>query len=237
MALGAARPGNGAVTTVLMIDDDERLAPPLAEYLSRYDIKLLSALHPDRGVELLRREEVDLVILDVMLPDRDGFDVCRTIRRHSEIPIIMLTARGDVMDRVVGLELGADDYMPKPFEPRELVARIHTILKRAAGCSRRAGVLAFADLCIDLDAGTVSMGGGEVDLTTTEYQLLVLLAKSPGKKFTRDEIMNHLKGNDVELFSRTVDIHVSRLRQKLKPAEPIQTVWGSGYRFVAAATS
>ncbi len=220
------------MTTVLMIDDDERLAPPLADYLVRYDIHLLSALHPDQGQDLLRRKDVDLVILDVMLPGRDGFDVCRAIREESEIPIIMLTARGDVMDRVVGLELGADDYLPKPFEPRELVARIHSILKRSGNERRHTGTLVFTDLRIDLHARAVSMAGRKVDLTTTEYQLLVLLAQSPGRKFTRDEIMNHLKGSDVELFSRTVDIHVSRLRQKLRPTEHIQTVWGAGYCFV-----
>ena len=143
----------------------------------------------------------------------------------------MLTARGEVMDRVVGLELGADDYLPKPFEPRELVARVNNILKR-----RRAAVpadlLRFEGLEIDLERQQVTAGGEPVQLTSMEYRLLTLLAESPGRPFSRDEILNALKGVDAELFTRSVDIQVSRLRQKLRPLDPIKTVWGSGYSFV-----
>ncbi len=218
---------------VLLIDDDERLAGPLKEYLARFDLELVSATHPKSGLEKLARESIDLVILDVMLPDQDGFEVCRNIRKESDIPIVMLTARGEVMDRVVGLELGADDYLPKPFEPRELVARIQSILKRASLAKTNRSILRFKDLEIDLDFRQVSLLGTTLNLTTMEYQLLTLLAQSPGKSFSRDEILNTLKGIDADIYTRSVDITVSRLRNKLKPTDYIKTVWGSGYSFVA----
>lgn len=216
-----------------MIDDDERLAEPLAAYFARYDLSLTAATHPQAGLDILAREDFDLVILDVMLPDQDGFAVCRELRQHSDIPILMLTARGDVMDRVVGLELGADDYLPKPFEPRELVARIQSILKRARGSERNKTVLRFVDLEIDLDRQRVEVAGQVIELTTLEYRLLALLASEAGKSFSRDEILNHLKGiNAEEIYSRSVDILVSRLRHKLQPTQYIKTVWGSGYGFI-----
>ncbi|MEM7195307.1 MAG: response regulator transcription factor [Pseudomonadota bacterium] len=222
------------MTSILLIDDDERLSAPLAEYFKRFKMDLTSATHPKDGLALLKAEVFDLVILDVMLPDQDGFDVCKTIRRSSDIPIVMLTARGEVMDRVVGLELGADDYLAKPFEPRELVVRIQNILKRSEGVSSSKQTLEFVNLVIDKPTQAVSVGGENVSLTSNEYELLLLLASSPGKKFSRDDILNHLKGRDVELFSRAVDIQISRLRQKLKPTDYIKTVWGAGYSFSAA---
>ena len=223
---------------ILIIDDDERLAGPLADYLRRYDMELTSATHPDEGLALLREhtheQAFELVILDVMLPDRDGFQVCREIRRDSDIPIIMLTARGEVMDRIVGLELGADDYPPKPFEPRELVARIQNIFKRSQSTGHERDVLRFEGLELDLTQRQVQVQGKPVELTSMEYQLLELLARNAGKNFSRDEILNQLKGVDAEeIFTRSVDILISRLRQKLKPTQYIKTVWGSGYCFVA----
>ena len=220
------------MTRILLIDDDEKLAAPLAEYFARFDMTLTAVSHPQLGLDKLSREPCDLVILDVMLPDMDGFEVCRQIRRSSTIPIVMLTARGEVMDRVVGLELGADDYLPKPFEPRELVARVQNILRRSIRKDTNTTML-FGDLSIDTSTRTVCVQGREIDLTTMEYQLLSLLANSPGKDYSRDEILNVLKGTQAELLTRSVDILVSRLRQKLKPCEPIKTVWGSGYAFVA----
>ena len=222
------------MTRILLIDDDERLHPPLAEYFRRFDLELLGVTRPSAGLARLARGDIDLVILDVMLPEQDGFSVCREIRRTSTIPIIMLTARGEVMDRVVGLELGADDYLPKPFEPRELVARVQNILRRSAGGIRSANTLAFPDLVIDPELHEVRVAGELVNLTTMEYQLLLLLASAPGRSFSRDEILNRLKGIDAELYTRSVDILISRLRQKLKPLEYIKTVWGAGYSFVAA---
>ena len=224
------------MTRVLLIDDDERMADPLREYFARFDIELINAIHPKTGLELLTRESIDLVILDVMLPDMDGFEVCREIRKNSEIPILMLTARGEVADRVVGLELGADDYLPKPFEPRELVARISSILKRSNGHSNKAKQkLEFDDLSIDLRRRQVWVQGREIELTQMEFQLLALLAKMPGAHFNRDEILNHLRGIDADLYTRAVDNMVSRLRNKLKPVQPIKTVWGAGYTFIGVA--
>lgn len=220
--------------TVLLIDDDERLGSLLAEYFLRYDLKLISETHPQQGLQRLEENDINLVILDIMLPEMDGFEVCRLIRKSSEIPILMLTARGEVMDRIIGLELGADDYLAKPFEARELVARIHNVLKRLnpMQISHKTDVLQFIGLSIDKNKRQVMLKQQAIELTTKEYALLLLLAESPDKGFSRDEIMNALSGIDSELFSRSVDILVSRLRQKLKPVDCIQTVWGTGYRFV-----
>jgi OmpR family response regulator RpaB len=219
---------------ILIIDDDERLAGPLADYLRRYGIALSNALHPDQGLALLREQRFELLILDVMLPDRDGFELCREIRRDNDIPIIMLTARGEVMDRIVGLELGADDYLSKPFEPRELVARIQNILKRRRPTEPKDAILHFEELTIDFARRQVQVQGRTVELTSMEYQLLELFANNPGKNFTRDEILNQIKGIDAEeIYTRSVDILISRLRQKLKPTRYIKTVWGSGYCFIA----
>ncbi len=217
---------------ILLIDDDQALAPPLREYFHRFDLELINATHPRQGLERLAEERPELVILDVMLPDMDGFEVCRTIRRTSNLPIIMLTARGEVMDRVVGLELGADDYLSKPFEPRELVARISNILKRSHN-PPGGDKLRFEKLEIDLERQSVTLDGEPVTLTDMEYRLLLLLAQKPGRPFRRDEILNALKGIEAELYTRSVDILISRLRQKIRPAEYIKTVRGSGYSFVA----
>lgn len=222
------------MTTILLIDDDEALAPPLQTYFAQFDLQLISAAHPAKGLEILKSQDPELVILDVMLPDMDGFEVCRQIRKVSEIPVLMLTARGEVMDRIVGLELGADDYLSKPFEPRELVARIQNILRRTGNHSEKeAKTLSFNPLEINMETQSVTLSGKEINLTSTEYRLLVLLAQSPGKPFSRDEIINALKGVDAELFTRAVDIAVSRLRKKLEPTDFIKTVWGSGYSFLA----
>ena len=223
--------------TVLLIDDDEKLAVPLQQYFSRFNLHMDYANHPVVGLEKLQQGKVDLLILDVMLPDMDGFEVCRTIRQQgNDVPIVMLTARGDVMDRVVGLELGADDYLPKPFEPRELVARIQNILKRRhSSTEKKSDMVVFGQLTLDFGLRQVRLANEVVALTTLEYQLLVLLSSSPNKNFTRDEILNELKGIDTEVFSRSVDILVSRLRQKLKPLTCIKTVWGVGYCFIPQA--
>jgi DNA-binding response OmpR family regulator len=223
---------------ILLIDDDVRLGELLGAYFKRFDLELIAATEPSKGLERLAADKPDLVILDVMLPEQDGFEVCRNIRKSSAVPIIMLTARGDVTDRVVGLELGADDYLPKPFEPRELVARIQNVLRRAGPrADEPADRLFFKDLEINLERRTVELDREPLELTTMEFQLLVLFATHPGRAFTRDEILNELRGIDAQLFSRSVDILVSRLRQKLKDTtkQPrfIKTIWGTGYTFVA----
>lgn len=216
-----------------MIDDDALLAAPLATYFRRFDYELDSATRPSEGLAKLRAQAYDAAILDVMLPEMDGFELCRTIRRESDIPIVMLTARGEVMDRIVGLEIGADDYIPKPFEPRELLTRIQTILRRArAGAPAAAPQrLAFDGLEIDLDRRQVLRHGQPVELTGTEFELLALLARAPNKVFHRDEILNRLRGQDAELYTRAVDILVSRLRKKLEPLDCIKTLRNAGYAF------
>jgi len=225
--------------TVLLIDDDERLGELLKEYLSRYDLTLISEIYPKAGLQRLKNADIDLVILDIMLPEMDGFEVCRTIRKSSDIPILMLTARGEVMDRIVGLEIGADDYLSKPFEPREVVARIHNILKRTKSdkATKKPDILQFPDFKIDKFKRIVTIKQQTIELTTKEYALLLLFAESPNKIFTRDEIMNALSGIDAELFSRSVDILVSRLRKKIQALDCIQTVWGTGYRFIPSQNS
>jgi DNA-binding response OmpR family regulator len=224
-------------STILIIDDDEKLNRLLTDFLSEFGFKTLTATHPEDGLKQLSRKSPDLVILDVMLPGMDGFEVCKTIRQHSLVPIIMLTARGELMDKVVGLELGADDYLPKPFEPRELVARIHSVLRRTHKIDQTRPQ-SFDRLVIDVSRHIVKLDEKIVDLTTNEFAALVLLTGNPGKVFTRDEILQELRGIDCDAFNRSVDITMSRLRQKLNddPKNPIfiKTVWGTGYVFIGS---
>lgn len=225
---------------ILLIDDDALLAAPLATFFGRFEFTLDAAVRPSVGLGMLRATAYDAVILDVMLPEMDGFELCRTIRRESEpsvreVPIIMLTARGDVMDRVVGLEIGADDYLPKPFEPRELLARLQTVLRRArAPAAANPKRLVFDGLQIDLERRQVECAGAAVELTGTEFDLLVLLASEPQKVFDRDEILNRLRGTEAELHTRAVDILISRLRKKLEPLDVIKTLRNAGYTFAGA---
>ena len=224
-------------STILIIDDDEKLNKLLTEFLGDFGFNTLSATHPKDGLKKLKQKWPDLVILDVMLPGMDGFEVCRKIRQNSSVPIIMLTARGELMDKVVGLELGADDYLPKPFEPRELVARIHSVLRRAKKISA-ARPQSFGPLEIDFAKRMVKLEAENVELTTNEFAALALLTRTPGKVFTRDEILQELRGIDCDAFNRSVDITMSRVRQKLKddPKAPvfIKTVWGTGYVFIGS---
>jgi len=220
---------------ILLIDDDAQLGPPLAEYFSRFELELDLAGRPSEGLAMLRDGHYDAAILDVMLPEMDGFALCRLIRKSSDIPIIMLTARGELTDRVVGLELGADDYLPKPFEPRELVARLHTMLRRQRAVAPAVQrCLRFDGLELDLDTHTVIRQGAAVSLTGTEFALLVLLAREPGKVFSRDDILNHLRGHEADLYSRAVDILISRLRKKLDPLDAIRTLRNAGYALALA---
>ena len=226
---------------ILLIDDDEHLGAPLAAYLRRFDFELQAALRPSEGLALLARPGAahggfDAVILDVMLPEMDGFELCRRIRAQHDIPLLMLTARGELSDRIVGLELGADDYLPKPFEPRELAARLQTILRRSrsAAVATSAGqaaeaVLVFDGLRIDPLRREVTRLGEVVELTSTEFELLWLLAREPQRVFSRDEILNRLRGRDADLYTRAVDLLVSRLRKKLEPLACIKTLRNAGY--------
>jgi OmpR family response regulator RpaB len=218
------------VPSILLIDDDEKLARPLRQYLARFDLLLESETDPLLGIERSRREPFDLIILDVMLPNIDGFEACKRIRRESDMPIIMLTARGEVMDRVVGLELGADDYLPKPFEPRELVARIQNILRRNK--TPQPKVYRWGELRLDLDRKQLLRDDEVVILTAAELGLLTLLAQNQQKILSRDEIMQELRGIDADIYSRAIDVLVSRLRRKLQRPELIRTLRGQGYQLV-----
>jgi DNA-binding response OmpR family regulator len=221
---------------VLIIDDDQKHSQLLQAYFKRFGIKLSCAIDAEQGFKKLSREEPDLLLLDVMLPGMDGFEICREIRKTNNIPIIMLTARGDIIDRVSGLELGADDYIGKPFEPRELVARVQATLRRAESTGATTGHLEFDGLSIDTETRAVRVDGEVVDLTSMEFELLHILAKRHGRKLSRDDILSELRGIDAAILTRSVDIMVSRLRQKIgdtqKPAKFIQTVWGRGYSFI-----
>jgi two-component system, OmpR family, response regulator len=217
------------MTNLLLIDDDSELAAPLARYLSRFDMNLDSVTKPSAGLSRLKQKTFDAIILDVMLPEMDGFEVCRTIRKHSNIPILMLTARGEVTDKVVGLELGADDYLSKPFEPRELVARIQSILRRHLATSMLPSQITFNGLAINTHTLQVTRLGEELQLTGMEYSLLLFLANEAGRVFSRDDLLNHLRGHETELFTRSIDIAISRLRKKLEPLDCIKTLRNIGY--------
>jgi DNA-binding response OmpR family regulator len=225
------------VIHALLIDDDRRHSELLKAFCQRFDMDVECVFDGEQGLRRLAATRVDVVLLDVMLPGMDGFAICREIRRRNRVPVIMLTARGDVADRVAGLELGADDYIAKPFDPRELVARIHSVLRRAEPVASRS-VLEFEHLRIDPASRDVISDGSRVELTTMEYELLLLLASNPGRDFSRDDILAALRGIDAAILTRSVDILVSRLRAKLgdtsKPARFIHTVWGRGYRFTGA---
>jgi DNA-binding response OmpR family regulator len=225
--------GPSASTRVLVIDDDERLNKLLTEYLTRFGFSVHTATHPDAGLRALKTDPPDLLVLDVMLPDTDGLTVCRKVRETCRVPIIMLTARGDVADRILGLELGADDYLPKPFEPRELVARMQAVLRR--GEHRDVEVVRVGPLEMNWTSRSASLGGHALALTTAEFELLGLLVRNRGRVLSRDRIMEATRGIDWEAYDRSIDVLVSRLRQKLgddaKRATFIHTVRGIGYTF------
>ncbi len=223
---------------ILIIDDDPKLNRLLTQFLTDFDMRVQSAVTPGEGLKKMRRDNPDLIILDVMLPEMNGFDVCKKIRQESAIPIIMLTARGEPMDRIIGLELGADDYLPKPFEPRELVARIQAVLRRLSG-NAPTDRQSFGRLTIDAKKRDAYLDGTPLGLTTNEFTALALLTRHPGQVMDRDRILQELSGMDSEAFNRSVDITMSRIRQKLgdDPKAPsfIKTVWGAGYVFIGKA--
>jgi two-component system, OmpR family, phosphate regulon response regulator OmpR len=218
---------------LLIVDDDHRLAAMLGEYLAGGGYVVDRRETGLDGLSALSRGAYDAVILDVMLPDLDGFEVCRRIRAASDVPILMLTARGEDTDRIVGLEIGADDYLPKPFNPRELQARIKAILRRRSGPQVR--ILRFGRLDIDPGARSVRVDGEERPLTSHQFDLLVALAENAGRVMNRDRLMDLVKGEDLDPFDRSIDVHVSRIRAAIEddPKHPrrILTVRGAGYVF------
>lgn len=224
-----------ARTRVLLIDDDEKLSALLTEYLGRFNFSVRAVVHPDEGLRAVKADAPDIVILDVMLPDMDGFAVCRKMRETSRVPIVMLTARGDVTDRIVGLELGADDYVPKPFEPRELLARMQAVLRRGAagGGDDRVRI---GPLEVNWTTSSTRVNGQVVPLTSAEFELLGLLVRNRGRVLSRDRIMDGTRGIDWDAYDRSIDVLISRIRQKLgdDPKQPafIRTVRGLGYSFI-----
>ncbi len=223
---------------ILMIEDDERLAGMVAEYLGAAGFRVTHRPEALPGLDLLRREPFAALILDVMLPDLDGFEVCRRVRAGSDMPILMLTARGDAMDRVVGLELGADDYLPKPFEPRELLARLRAVLRRRTPGGRGDPLLRFGRLEIDPGAREARLDGEPRPLTGYQFELLLALARNAGRVLSREALMELVKGEALEAFDRSIDVHVSRIRAAIEddPKHPrrIITVRGAGYVFARA---
>ena len=221
---------------ILLIEDDSRLAAMVSEYLGGAGYRVSVAAAGGAGMRLLEREPYDALVLDLSLPDIDGLEVCRRIRAKHDIPVLMLTARGDAADRIVGLELGADDYLPNPFEPRELLARLRAILRRSQVKAKN--LLRFGRLEIDRDARLVRVDGKERRVTAYQFALLVALAENAGRVLSRDALMDLVKGAPLEAFDRSIDVHVSRLRAAIEadPKKPrrIITVRGAGYVFAKA---
>jgi two-component system alkaline phosphatase synthesis response regulator PhoP len=221
--------------TVLVVDDEPKIVKQARDYLERGGFRVVEARDGKTALARARGERPDLVVLDLNLPEMDGLDVCRALRRESDVPIIMLTARVEETDRLIGLELGADDYITKPFSPRELVARVRAVLRRVQGGVHQPGLIRAGELRIDLQGHRVVRGGVSVHLTHTEFDLLVTLAQHPGQAFTREQLLNRLHGVAYDGFDRSVDAHIKNLRRKLEPdlSEPryVLTVFGVGYKF------
>jgi len=220
--------------TILVVDDEPEIVRVARDYLEHAGFATLSAADGPAAIAAARTRKPDLIVLDLGLPGLDGLDVARSIRRDSTVPIIMLTARGDESDKLVGLELGADDYMTKPFSPRELVARIRAVLRRTEGLDERATFLRVGDLQLDLPRMQVSVAGRRIELTSTEFQILAAMARQPGRIFTRSQLLDVVHGVAFEAYERAIDAHVKNIRRKIEP-DPrtpryVQTVFGVGYR-------
>jgi two-component system, OmpR family, phosphate regulon response regulator PhoB len=223
------------MTTVLVVDDEPTIREIVVGYLKRDGYRTLEAADGNRARELLETESLDLVVLDLMLPGVDGLELCRRIRTSSQIPVIMLTARGEESDRIVGLELGADDYVTKPFSPRELAARVRSVLRRAEPVGTRNETLSYDGLVIDSATRQVTKEGETLRLTAREFDLLWFLASHPQRVFSRELLMRRVWGYSAAVDTGTVTVHMRRLREKIEdePSEPrhLETVWGVGYRF------
>jgi two-component system alkaline phosphatase synthesis response regulator PhoP len=223
------------MTTVLVVDDEPQIAAIARDYLTRAGFTVTVARDGTSGLEMARQNQPDLVVLDLGLPRLDGLAVARALRRDSDVPIIMLTARVDETDRLAGFEVGADDYITKPFSPRELVARVSSVLRRARHSPAVTGTFDVADLSIDIAKLRVERRGAAIDLTPTEFHLLAALARYPGRVFTRAQLLDAVRGTEVESFERAIDAHVKNVRRKLErdPHRPryVLTVYGIGYKF------
>jgi len=220
---------------ILVVDDETQIVKLARDYLERASFRVLNTGDGAAALAIARRDRPDLIVLDLTLPGMDGLDVCRTLRRESDVPIIMLTARVEETDRLIGLELGADDYISKPFSPRELVARVRTVLRRAQGAVQQPGILRAADLEIHLDGHRLTRSGQLIELSRIEFNLLTILAQHPGLTFTRAQLLERIHGYAFEGYDRSIDAHIKNLRRKLEidSSEPryIITVFGVGYKF------
>ncbi len=229
---------NESTQKILVVDDEPQILKVLQAYLEKEGYQVVSAMDGSLALEVFARENPTFVILDLNLPRLDGLEVCREIRRNSSVPILMLTARVEEVDKLIGLELGADDYVVKPFSPREVVARIKTILKRVNAGGAKGEIIRAGNLTIDLGQHTVTLEDRLIELTPTEFQILVTLASNPRRVFSRLQIMEHAQGDAYEGYERTIDAHIKNLRIKLEPdpKNPIyvQTVFGLGYKFELA---
>lgn len=219
-------------TKVLVVDDDSNIVDLIELYLQKEGYKVFKAFNGNEALKTFKEKQIDIIVLDVMMPVMDGYDVLKEIRKSSQVPVLMLTAKGETFDRVLGLELGADDYMVKPFEPKELVARIRAVLRRYKPQTQKRA-LEFKDLIIDADSYIVTYRGKEVEMPPKEFELLYFLASNPNKVFTRDQLLYEVWGYDYPGDSRTVDVHVKRIREKLMEGNDwqLKTVWGVGYKF------
>jgi len=230
---------------VLIIDDDEKLCKLLREYLEVNGFRVFTLGEGSGALKSIDRESPDIIILDIMLPGKDGLEVLKEVNRRYSIPVIMLTAKGEDTDRIIGLELGADDYISKPFNPRELLARMRAVMRRAASEDNTEtettdeNTIVVGGIILDRSRHIVTVNGREMDLSLTEYKILEVLMRRPNVVLSRDQIMNYARGKDLMAFDRSIDVHVSKLRAKLEtdPHYPnrIKTIWGSGYMFVDAS--
>jgi two-component system alkaline phosphatase synthesis response regulator PhoP len=220
---------------ILVVDDEPKIVKQARDYLEKGGFRVFTAGDGKTALAVARHERPDLIVLDLNLPEMDGLDVCRALRRESDVPIIMLTARVDEADRLIGLELGADDYITKPFSPRELMARVRAVLRRVQGGVHQPGLVRVGDLEIDLQGHRVTRAGEAIRLTRSEFNLLAVLAQHPGQTFTREQLLDRLHGVAYDGYDRSVDAHIKNLRRKLEvdPSDPryVLTVYGIGYRF------
>lgn len=219
---------------VMVVDDDEHIRELITLYLEKESYRVLAAAHGAQAVQLFKQQPADIIVLDIMMPEMDGWDVCREIRKTSDAPILMLSAKGESFDRILGLELGADDYMVKPFEPKELIARVKAILRRCQPQQPIKRQLNFPNLVIDLEEYVVKVAGQVIELAPKEIELLYFLATNPNQVFTREQLIEKVWGYDYLGDTRTIDVHVKRVRSKLEHAQQtwsIKTVWGVGYKF------
>jgi DNA-binding response OmpR family regulator len=223
------------MTRILVVDDDPGIVKVVRAYLEKAGFQVLVAYDGKKALHIARHDKPHLVILDLMLPEMDGWDVCRALRRESDVPIIMLTARVEDTDKLIGLELGADDYVTKPFSPQELVARVRAVLRRVEGMPAKPERISRGEITVDLSRHAVTVGDEPLDLTPTEFDLLATLMQDPGRTFTRSQLLEQTQGYAYEGYERTIDVHIKNLRQKIEtdPGNPqhIRTVYGVGYRF------